>query len=82
MVEVKFIVGGCEVSPDGFSDAITQAVLVQVREHLSSRLKSVSCPEHHEFARVEVVSDSIERLSFNVYGCCEKLREAAAAALR
>ena len=73
MIEVKFIIGGREVSSNGLQDALESEALKIVKENLLRKLGSISCPDHHRSPRVIVSGSSLHELSFSVEGCCQKL---------
>ncbi len=81
-IELKWMVDGREVSPNDFSNAIEAQVFEHIKGHVQERLNGVSCTEHHQRPSVQVSGQSLSKLQFQIYGCCEKLREAAAQALR
>jgi len=85
MIDIKFVIGGREVSPDqvgaAFEDMLQTAVLEAARGSVEGRLGSVRCPVHGGAPQVTATGDSISHLRFEVGGCCSKLIEAATAAL-
>ncbi len=46
-VEIKFKVGGREVSPGKFGDAVTAAALKEVAGTVKAKLQRIRCPEHN-----------------------------------
>lgn len=80
-VEVKFIVNGREVSPDEWADDLQSAMLESLKESITARLQDVRCPEHNQYPTIEMEGASLGTLEAKVYGCCEKLRDAATKAL-
>ena len=81
-VEIKFRVGGREVTPGDFGNAIRAKMLEHIKERVSEKLSDVRCPEHGQFAQVTAEGEDLEHLHWKVFGCCEKLREKALQALK
>ncbi len=81
-IEVKFKVGGREVSSHGFADAIMKSVLEQVKSNVQKKLQSARCPDHGQHPRVTVTADSLDRLEFQIAGCCQKLIDEAKRTLK
>ena len=65
-IDVKFVVGAREVSPEKFADALMVAALESIKKHIQEKLGRVRCPEHHEAPRVEVKGPSLDKLEFLV----------------
>lgn len=62
--------------------AIDRVVLPQVRDNVAVRLRAARCPEHGIApTSVTVSGDTIDTLTWHVRGCCDKLTDAAKAAL-
>ena len=81
-VDIKFKVGGREVSPDKFGDAITAAALEEAARNVKAKLQSVRCPDHNQSPRVEVSGPSLDKLEWTIHGCCQKLIDEATKTLR
>ncbi len=81
-VEIKFKVGGREVSPGKFGDAVTAAALKEVAGTVKAKLQRIRCPEHNQSPRVEVSGPSLDRLEWTVHACCQKLIDEATKVLR
>ncbi len=64
-------------------NALNKAAFALVRDGVSKRLRQVRCPEHGSVpTHVSVSGHDLNSLTWEVRGCCDKLRSAAAAALR
>jgi hypothetical protein len=64
-------------------DALNKAAFAQVRDNVVARLRGARCPEHGRHpTRVTVSGRDLASLSWQVFGCCPKLREAAQRSLR
>ena len=79
-IEIKFVVGGREVSPDNFADATKAQVYKHIRASIVERLRGVRCPEHGGSPQV-TVEGSLDRLEWKITACCERLRDEAQRAL-
>ena len=77
MIDVKFMVGGREVSPDRFGNEIEKVTFKLVKEKISKNLSSVRCPEHGQYPKVVVKGNTLKDLKFEVHGCCQKLIDSA-----
>lgn len=76
-MEIKFEIGGKRVDPKNIGNALEQAVLKQVSEGVVKSLNSVRCAEHNQTPRVTVKGQSLDKLSFEITGCCQALIDAA-----
>lgn len=65
---IKFVIGGRAVDPKQMQDALMQAVLENVRAHMTERLGAMRDPDTGEFPIVVVRGDSIDQLSVHVEG--------------
>ena len=80
-IEIKFVVGGREVSPDDFGDAAKVQVYKHIRASVTERLRGVRCAEHGGSPQVTVEGSSLDKLEWKITGCCERLRDEAQRAL-
>lgn len=77
MINISFEIGGRKVNPNQIGNAIEKAVLQQVAENVKKSLSSVRCAEHGQNPKVKVKGPNIEKLSFEVEGCCQPLIDQA-----
>ncbi len=75
MIDITYEINGRKVNPNSFGNAIEQAVLGQIADHIKKAVGSVRCPEHHQAPKIKVKGRNLDNLSFEVSGCCEKLIE-------
>jgi actin-like ATPase involved in cell morphogenesis len=75
MLNITYEINGKKVNPKSFGNAIEQAILNQVTEHIKKTVGSVRCSEHHQAPKIKVKGRSLDKLSFEVSGCCEQLIE-------
>jgi hypothetical protein len=75
-VEVKFVVGGREITPDNVSDAARALVYKHIRASITERLRGVRCPLHGGSPQV-TVDGGPDKLAWRITGCCERLRDEA-----
>lgn len=77
MIEISFEIGGQKVSPNCIGDEIEKAVLKEVIENVKKALSSIRCSEHGQYPKVTVKGKTIDKLTFEVQGCCQPLIDAA-----
>ncbi len=77
MVNITYEIGGRKVSLDGFVKGIEKAVLENATDQIVKALSSVRCKEHGQQPEVIVKGETINNLSFEVKGCCQKLIDQA-----
>ena len=64
-------------------DDLNKAAFGQVRDNVAARLRDIRCPEHGQRpTRVTVSGRDLASLTWQVFGCCPKLREAAQRSFR
>ena len=80
-VEVSFEINGRKVSPQNWGNAVERALLENLKEQIQDKLRGVRCAEHNQQPRVTVAGSSLDQLSFQVHGCCQKLIDQATKAL-
>lgn len=73
MVEIRFEIGGRRVVPRNMRDALEAAMLSAVQDGLRKKVGSCRCPEHGQAPQLLGKGRSIDKLSFEVTGCCEKV---------
>ena len=81
-MDIKITLNGREVRPGDLKSAMEKAALETIKDGVQKRLSGVRCPEHHKAPRVTASGSSLERLSWKIDGCCEKLIDAAKKAFR
>ena len=73
MIDISFEINGRKVSPNNIGGALQVAVLSQVTESIKKSVGSIRCKEHNQAPKIKVKGRSIDKLSFEVFGCCEDL---------
>jgi hypothetical protein len=73
LIEISFEINGRKVQPNKIGEELTKAVLSKVAEQVKGKLVSVRCSDHGGSPKIICKGRSIENLSFEVSGCCEKL---------
>ena len=73
MIDFSFEVGGRKVSANRFADEIEKAVFQDVKQSVTKALSGVRCPEHGKYPSVVVKGRSLDKLQFEISGCCEDL---------
>lgn len=82
MIDITFEIGGRKVNPNHIGNVIEKAVLQQVAENIKKSLSSVRCAEHGQTPKVKVKGSSLDKLSFEVEGCCQPLIDKALTKLK
>ena len=82
MIDIKFEINGKRVDPSRVGDAFEKAILQQAIDHVKKALQSVRCKEHGKQPKVVVKGRSLDKLSFEISGCCQLLIDEATARLK
>lgn len=75
MIDLKFEINGRPANPNNFRDPLEKAVMEAVSKQIRQKIGSCRCPEHGRSPSILAKGRSLESLSFEVKGCCEKLIE-------
>ncbi|MCP8685960.1 toll/interleukin-1 receptor domain-containing protein [Marinobacterium sedimentorum] len=70
---IKFIIGGRQVTPGNFGDAVMQFALEQIREHIQTAVGSIRDPDTGEFPTIVVRGNSLDDLKMHVEGSQEMI---------
>jgi hypothetical protein len=81
MFEISFEIGGKKVNPQNIGNALEEAILEQIKKSIINRVGAVSCPEHGTLAKIICKGSDLDKLSFEISGCCDKLINAVKAKL-
>jgi hypothetical protein len=76
MLKISYEIGGRKVSPNHVTDAIMGAVLKGIEDIVKKKVGSVRCPKHGQAPTIAVKGATLNKLSFDIHGCCEGLTEA------
>jgi hypothetical protein len=74
-----------KVDTSGFKldvDAIKKATFNSVSKAIADKVKAARCPEHGQTPRVEIKGTSTDNMSWEVFGCCEKIVSEVKATLK
>ncbi len=74
-MEVIFEIAGKRIDVNKVSDKLQKAVFVEVEKSLLRTIGNAKCPIHNKGPIVVVTGPSLEKLSYEVKGCCDKLIE-------
>ncbi len=77
MIDISFEINERKVNPNQISDALEKAVLQEVTDSVKKSLSSVQCSEHGQKPTVKVKGRNLNKLSFEVKGCCQSLIDQA-----
>jgi len=75
MFRIEFKINGRTVHPNQIDNELEKAILQQVRDNIKKRVGSVRCKTHGQAAKIIATGRSIDKLKFEVSGCCEELVE-------
>lgn len=70
---IKFIIGGRQVTPGNFGNAIEQAILEKYREHIQTAVGSIRDPDTGEFPTIVVRGNSLDDLKVHAEGSPEMI---------
>lgn len=73
MIDVVFEINGKRVNPNDLGNVLERAVLESAKKAIIERVGSVRCPQHGQAAKIIYKGHSLDKLSFEVEGCCEAL---------
>lgn len=76
-IHFAFVINGKEVSPESAETPEQQDMMERIMETISAHMQGISCPDHKETPRFLCSGESVDDLSIQVHGCCEKLVELA-----
>jgi hypothetical protein len=68
MVKVEFKLNGRSVRPNDIANQLEKAMLKQVQDGITKKLRNVRDPETETAPTVRVVGPSLDKLSFEVAG--------------
>ena len=75
MIDIKFEINGRKVDPRNIGDALEGAMLSAISEGLKKKVGSVCCPVHGQSPKLTGKGRSLDKLNFEVSGCCDKVIE-------
>lgn len=75
MIDIKFELNGRAVDPRNIGNALESLVLQAATSEIQKKVGSCRCPDHGEFPKLVGKGRSVDKLNFEVSGCCEKLIE-------
>ena len=83
MLEIPFAfeINGKSVNPTELDDPREKELLQNIVDSIVDRVEDMTCPDHHEHPRFLCHGDSVDNLSLEVMGCCDKLVEMVRARL-
>lgn len=72
MIDIHFEIGGRRVDPRNMRDALEVAMLSAVQDGLRKKVGACRCSEHGQTPKLMAKGRSLDKLNFEVTGCCEK----------
>jgi hypothetical protein len=82
MLDLSFEINGRKVTPNSVSDALEAAILQSVSASIKDRVGNITCPDHGRTPKIVGKGRSLNTLSFDVSGCCQKLIDNVIAKLK
>jgi hypothetical protein len=82
MLDISFEIDGRKVSPNSVSDALEAAILRSVSASIKDRVGNIKCPDHGQTPKIVGKGRSLNTLSFDVSGCCQKLIDSVVTKLK
>lgn len=76
-IHFAFLIDGREIDPANAETPEQQDMMERIMETISARMDGITCPDHQETPRFLCSGETIDDLSIQVHGCCEKLVELA-----
>lgn len=73
MIEIQFKINGRKVNPNNIGNVLEKAMYDHVIESVKKKLGSVRCPEHGSPPKVTIVGKSIDKVEFQISGCCQEV---------
>ena len=82
MFSLEVELNGKRVAPGQLSNMIEDMLLTHISEEITNKIGRVRCPEHNQYAKVKAKGRSIDKLSFEISGCCQQLVDQCNKALK
>ena len=73
MIDIKFEINGRRIDPRNIGDALEGAMLSAITQGLQKRVGACRCSVHGAAPKLIGKGRGIDKLNFEVSGCCEKL---------
>jgi hypothetical protein len=73
VIEIRYEINGRRIDPRNVRDAIESAVLGAVSDSISQKLRSCRCPDHGGTPKLIGKGRSVDKLNFEISGCCDNL---------
>lgn len=75
MIDIRFEVNGRRVDPRNIGNVLEAAVLQAATSEIQKKVGACRCPEHGEAPKMIGKGRSVDKLNFEISGCCDKLIE-------
>lgn len=82
MINVTFEIGGRQVTPHRVGKELEKVFLKHMIDNITKALSSVRCSEHGQHPKVIVKGPTMNKLNFEVHGCCQDLINLAISKLK
>ena len=72
MPEIKIVLNGREIPINKLGIALEAEVLRAALSHVEETIRNLRCPEHNQPPQIIASGKSLDKMQFEVSGCCEK----------
>jgi hypothetical protein len=73
VLDIKFKIDGRVVNPNRIGDILEKTIYDKLSSSIKKRLGSIVCPTHGEHPTVTIVGRSINKIEYQITGCCQNL---------
>jgi len=73
MMKISFELNGRKINPNQIGKEIEKAVFENVQKSIIKSVGSIHCKTHGKTPSIKVKGRSVEKLNFDVSGCCEDI---------
>ncbi len=75
MIDISFKIDGKKVNPKNIRNALEASALSNISNSIKKSIGNLKCLEHNKYPKIIVNGRSLNDLSFEVSGCCDKFME-------
>ena len=78
----KLLKDGKEIDFDSFEDELIVGIVENMKSNIEESISDIRCPEHGEFATVDIDVSDYRKLKVSIHGCCDLLTDLAESAIK
>lgn len=75
MLDITLKIDGRDCRLDQIGKELEKAAMADLKEQIQREVSRIRCPIHGQVARVRASGQGIDRLSWEIDGCCDDLVE-------